>query len=626
MATGSGLRTAISALQTGTAPSNGFAPLPFGNISQNGTEPMTALESHWLTTKNGVQSIFNRVRILQGSMVIVDILDYNKLNRIMKVYNETPAHIKSSEFINEGIYDTDDWEQKKVARNFYASPVASVNPGQYWNVRLNTGFMEIDKYFPVKYTGQITIELYLETNANCLVSSVVGPFSDGNMPTSPIQPAIPAGVAGTLGTNFDPSTFSISYPSPTYTVSDVQAHVHFVVPIEDYDDEMLRTINEEGLTVMYSTWNQHTRQITSTGSQVISFQERSTSVRGGLAVMENNVDIGDIRNPDFQFSANNLVRFQWKMGNLYIPSQPVECENGTGRSLFELENFLGIVGNMQSSNLLTQKKFLTESDQKTTANVLGSINTTGASALMLANTANRTWENYSEMRVGNSLPGKFAFALNLDKSPGQLSGFNTSATNVDIELRFTLDIQNALTNMPIPTGRGAAFGATGTWITNQGTHIFQPSKFKCHDTTSAGDTDGGGTVNNNAFYASNQPDNCVFNGEGFCVPFYTAGEVSLNYDVAGKIAAIDSYPHTAFAGGYNLRPTNRFPDSGLVSATSTQGAQSLYASGTGLTNGGITSTSFMYTKAAATSVLITFYAYIDAQVSIMKVGQLEVLR
>jgi len=40
----------------------------------------------------------------------------------------------------------------------------------------------------------------------------------------------------------------------------------------------------------------------------------------------------------------------------------------------------------------------------------------------------------------------------------------------------------------------------------------------------------------------------------------------------------------------------------------------------------VTSTDFMYSKAPASSSLVTFFAYVDAQLNIMKVGQLEVLR
>jgi len=325
---------------------------------------------------------------------------------------------------------------------------------------------------------------------------------------------------------------------------------------------------------------------------------------------------------------------------------------------------MGVVGNMQSSNLLDTRTFLTDSFDKTTANVLGAAvsstatptttsSTQTSTAIIGLSTANRTYEAFKEMRYGNSMPCHFVLGLNLDKSPGQLSGFNTSATNVDIELRFELDQQNLLANMPqTPIRAAAGVAGPSTWAANQGTHLFQPSKFKVHDTTSTGTAykvSGPAQSHANvAFYAldstgvfGGQPDNMVFNGEGFAMPFYTASELCLPTfsAAAGTGAAIlttaifAATQTGATAGGTTTligpsayRAQNRFPDSGQTSLDYSTVTPATYPSGYGLVNGGITSTCFMYTKPASNAVLITFYAYIDAQVSIMKVGQLEVLR
>ena len=215
-------------------------PIPFGRTDVAGSDPTKGSESHWVTLRNGAQSLFNRVRILQGSLVIVDIQDYNKLNRLLRVVSSEKDRQAQIDFINEGVYDPEVWEQKKAARNFFASSKENDNDGHYFNVRLNTGFLDIDKYFPVKYTGQITIEIYMENNDNCLISSVVGAFSSGDLPSVPTA-------ADPLLTTF------LSYPNATYVVDDVQAHTHFVVPIQEYDEEMLSTIEGQGLTVMYNT-------------------------------------------------------------------------------------------------------------------------------------------------------------------------------------------------------------------------------------------------------------------------------------------------------------------------------------------------------------------------------------
>jgi hypothetical protein len=183
-----------------------------------------------------------------------------------------------------------------------------------------------------------------------------------------------------------------------------------------------------------------------------------------------------------------------------------------------------------------------------------------------------------------------------------LSGFNTSATNIDIELRFELDQQNKLADMPAdPCG--------GTWITSQGTHIFQPSKYKCHDITGAG----------TAYYAAQQPDNPSFNGEGEG-SFYTASEMNVPTTAAGVVDTTAVHDASWSARAHHVRPLNRFPDCGRDETGNVLDA------GLGIVAGGITSTDFMYTKPASTSSLVTFWAYIDAQLNIMKVGQLEVVR
>lgn len=547
---------------------------------QPGSEPTTAINSRWLTTKNGIQSLFNRVRILQGSTVIADVQEYGKLNRLLRLTSTTPDHQKQIDFMNEGVYDPENWEQKKAARNFFSSANADSNEGHYFNVRINTGFLEVDKYFPTKYTGQITFEIYMETNQNCLRSSRTGTFSTGDMPSIPV--AIGAANALTNPTAVE----TLDYPDPSYQVDEVQAHVHFVIPIQEYDEEMLSSIEGQGLTIMYNTWSEHTRQINSTGKSVHSFQERAVSVRGGLAVMENEHDLGGVEN-EWQFSANNIEEFQWKLGNTYVPAQPVLCKNGPSRALAELEDFLNISGDPTASWLIGNQSFLDTPETKATANVIGRTGIDG--------TALKTWDQHSEMRYGNTLPNHFIMALNLEKSPGQLSGFNTSATNVDIELRTTLVAQNTLTGQYGVTDRGN--GGNTTFITNQGDHTFQPSKFVCQDRTQA-DADG--------YYTGIQPTNKVLSGEGHGL-FHYASEDAYRPAVAAQAGGAATVAQVESAGiALGVKPINRFPGT--------------------VYGGGVTSTNFLYTKPKHEYSLLTFWANVDAQVNIIRVGQMEVLR
>ncbi len=547
------------------------APHTFGHAGQPGADPIDAADSTWLTTKNGIQSLINRVRILQGSMVIADVQSYGKLNRILKLATMTPDAQKHIDFINEGVFDPEDWEQKKLARDFYGTQTGFENKGRYFNLMINTGFIGIDKYFPTKYTGQITFEIYLESNENALVSSNIGEYSDGGMPSLPTNTNDPLNTTG--GT----SSSGLDYPNGSYQLTDLQAHTHFVVPIDEYDQEMLATIESQGLTVMYDTWTEHTRQITSTGRSTHNFQERAVSVRGGLGVMENSADLTGRQN-EWQFAGNNCNRFQWKLGNMYVPAQPVECQDGPGRALAELQDFLNITGDPTASMLLTEETFLGTRKTATQANLVGGI-TAGVV------TERKTYEAYKEMRYGNSLPNNFMLALNLEKSPGQLSGFNTSATNVDIELRLELASHFQLDNMPTSEFRTAQ----PSWAVQNAGHTFQPSKIRAHDRT----------LNTGAgWYSGIQPDDRTFNGEGHGRMYYAASE-----------------DNSAAAGILGTKPVNRFPESTEVANP-----------GAGIANGGISSTSFMYTKAPSNFSQLTFWANVDAQLNIIRVGQLEVLR
>jgi hypothetical protein len=178
--------------------------------------------------------------------------------------------------------------------------------------------------------------------------------------------------------------------------------------------------------------------------------------------------------------------------------------------------------------------------------------------------------------------------------------------------------------------------ANPTFVANQGNHVFQPSKYKCHDLTGPGWTTvtqgTGATVAaggvNAGFYALNQPDNLTYNGEAENANvFYTASEASFTGTAGAQtlgVIPLGTYPPTTSI--FNNRPVNRWPDSGQNSGSWDRTTSLSYPPGRGLANGGVTSTDFMFTKAPASNVLVTFFAYIDAQLNIMKVGQLEVLR
>lgn len=356
--------------------------------------------------KNGVQSIFNRVKLLQGSNVIEDIQEYNSLWKILSVTSAPVEWRETTGEMLEGYGDMRSYEYKKKIRS-RGSTIQTFAPqvhtdstnGHEYYCQLNLGLLQrAGKYLPLKYTGQFTIELYLEEAAECLASSV----------------------DHTVGANRDqgPITPTLAYPNLTYVVDNVNLHCHFIVPIEEYDKAMLAKIQEGGgIDIHYDTYSTHTRQIPYNAvpsKSTHSFQERAVSVRGGFAVMRNSANISDLKN-DGGFSANNIRDFQWKLGSMYSPSQPVECRFGGAEAMVELQEALGTWADIQSTGSIRSDNFCPDDTP-------GSV----------------TKYDVTELLHETERPYNFIMGLNLEKTLGQLSGFNTSSTNTDVELILNL--------------------------------------------------------------------------------------------------------------------------------------------------------------------------------------------
>ena len=386
---------------------------------------------------SGIQSIFNRVRLLAGSVVLEDIQDYNVLYRMLMDTTVSKEWRKTDGFMCEGLYDPEDYEQRRHNANFHsANGVAGAftsGPGHFYSVRPLLGLLTAGKYIPLKYMGQLTLELYLESANECLWStSSVSHAADvadatdvrrhwnhtsatGIIPSNRIASNYNVGTEEFLGF-MDDTAFAVStdFPNATYRVHDVRMHVPFVHPVESYDQAMMRQIETGDIAIHHSSWSTHTRQISAPSRQTLSFQERALSLKGALACMRNSPDIRAI-DADFVFPANGIQAYQWKIGSEYIPAQEVSCINGSGRALAELRKALGTYGDDQLLSYITEYNFLPQD----LPHQLDSFYST-------------------EVRRGASQPSSFFMALDLERSKGQQSGFDSAASSVDIELNLTL--------------------------------------------------------------------------------------------------------------------------------------------------------------------------------------------
>lgn len=414
----------------------------------------------------GIQCIFSRARLMAGSVVIEDIQDYNVLYRLFMENSTTREWRATDGFTQEGWYDPEspsqmidshNWHAKKAGNNLFQN----TNSGHTHTIRPLFGLFLANKMLPLKYMGQLTIELYLEQNEECLWST--SSYMEANhhkaykglaAAVTPINPARPnAWTNSTLlnyGDTINTAAITIDYPNASYEVDQVNMHIPFVHPIDSFDSQMMHAIENGKLDIHFSTWQTHTRQLPSISTRVtLSFQERAVSLKGGLACFRNSPDIRAIDN-DMNFPANGIASYQWKVGSEYIPSQDIKCLEGAGRALSHLKQSLGQYSDIGATSTITEYNYLP-------IDLPSQLDTTHA----------------SELKRGCSEPSKFVMGLSLEKSRGQTSGFDSSASSVDVELILQLRNHHDI------VGRVPGGDDTPKHCGALQTATFQPSKKRC---------------------------------------------------------------------------------------------------------------------------------------------------
>jgi len=434
-----------------------------------GGETRTGIHAKSCRFDTPIQTVFHRILLLQGSTVIEDIQDYGSLMKILTLSTVNSQYIDKIGSALEGIYDVTDPRQLTEAKQRHAwgrgvyGDVANnekeKNKGWNYNVKPLLGLMRAGKYLPLKWMGQLTIEIHLESNESALISSTtiskaVNLTSDGLTPVAANDVEV---------TGVEPADFDGAY----YEISDVNMECHFVQPIEEYDKSALALIEEKGLEIWFDTFSTHVRQFTGLGRSTNSFQERAVSLKGGFAVMQNSADLHDIRSP-ITFSDNAIQEYQWKVGSHYVPAQPIKCRYGAALALPELMNSFDAYGDISTSGSINSRNF-TGRRYYTDANVSGSL--VGDATLGAEKNIEKTTLNLDELKNQTSLPNSFIMALNLERSPDQLSGFNSAAASVDVELTVTTTDANDIL-LDIGPGRDPQLYNAG--------YTFQPSKFLGH--------------------------------------------------------------------------------------------------------------------------------------------------
>lgn len=448
--------------------------------------------------KPGVQCIFNRIKVLAGSTTIEDIQDYGDLQRFLLEATSSFEWRESDGIEKEGFYDPEDVKGSVRASNQHCAIVAPnyttdtyTSVGYTYTVRPFLGILRgLNKILPVKYIGNITFEFYMEENAQCLWSTSSARCTTQHYALPAVAPVI-ARVAGAPTTAVIPTVFgrpqidslttitnsfasgvtgvtplsghiTTDFPNAYYTVDKCEMIVPFVTVAPEYDAMVQKSIEESGVDLHFSSFHTHIKQISSAGRQNLNFTERSLSVKGGYVLMKYSEDLRDIRS-DVTFVASNIEQYQWKIGNEYFPPQVVDCTLGGGRAYDQLQLALGTYKETNFSNCIRDVDYHP-------VQVVGNVMT----------------QDPWELKRKATQPSKFAIGLSLEKSAGQISGFDSAAAGVDIELQLTLGTMIA--RFPV------AYAATQAFLGNFGSGQFTTSKFFVSITSSPSDVSATNTV------------------------------------------------------------------------------------------------------------------------------------
>lgn len=370
--------------------------------------------------RGGAHNLFNRVRIMYGSLVLEDLQQYATLVRMLFEIGVQKDYAQSSGQILEGmavatLQDTGstmsgnagyitaqqlgtatDLGQAIVPDTATAADLIAPGRPRTFCVNLASGLLSQKKLIPLKWlASQLVIELTLNSEPDCLTS-----FSHA--------------VAGVRANSLTAATVTLS-------------NVNFIAEMLEFDSAFDSSVwaglKQMGIPLKFASWHFHTFPITA-GNTVIQIHERSRSIKSAFAVARTSTgsylaydtdrffhDLG----ADFDTTNGKLTNstpapisaFQWRVGGRYYPAQPVRCLYGAAEAYVELSKAVDNLGDYTRGCQISAYKwaanYLATSDQSLVNGV-----STSASQWALG---------------GESFIMSCAFE-NPDASPGTIAGIN----------------------------------------------------------------------------------------------------------------------------------------------------------------------------------------------------------
>lgn len=332
----------------------------------------TVMQDDFVRIQNNVQSCFERVKLWYGSTTLEDIPRYNVIVRMLTEWTGTNQNSGIDQTsIAEGIggvvtgfdvngvpglvnvrqnyiqgYDgtTNTAAAFTLANGVGNVPNAVTNPNittvsgktstRRYQVSFALGLFTQDKLIPTKFmASQLAIDITLADPATCLYTA--------------------------------PGTFTTQTATPTYLVSNVNLIPEILEFDASYDEMFLTGLREGGVPIKFSSWNVFLTSTQASSNLNVMISERSRSVKAIFSVQRRATpviyyDSGALL---YDTSANTsdlggtLQQFQYRIGNKYYPSSPVQCSttpgsaisNGAAEAFLELQKALNCVGDYRLS-------------------------------------------------------------------------------------------------------------------------------------------------------------------------------------------------------------------------------------------------------------------------------------
>lgn len=298
--------------------------------------------------QNNIASIFRRVRVLYGSLVLEDIQDYNVLQRLFTETLTASGTGSCNTSCYQGIGPLSN--QQGTQLTAFAGPMVSGfkfdrfnyhalenatgtgiesgnivgRTGRRYCIPLNTGVFQQKRLIPLKFmSSQLQIEFELAEAVDCQ-QWIIGTGGSPTIPTS--------------------CQTEVGQPE-------------IVAELLEFDSEFDQAVFQglqQGLAIPFQSWHVTSYNLAVGINFQINIQESSRSVRYALATLTDDANrtldkdahafvsgwnltstapTAAALNPADGYhtvtNATLLESFQWRLGGVYYPSQPVPCYGGT---------------------------------------------------------------------------------------------------------------------------------------------------------------------------------------------------------------------------------------------------------------------------------------------------------